>query len=115
MQDAGRVEKALYLAVADFGTDSAGLSVAVALPASLFGDGLEHLGGGSPTLFGRLCQVAVCQFLSDLLQETLAGLLILPVGHWWLLRLFLHVSRPKAGRAMEQTRPSRSSLIVDCG
>ena len=58
MQGAGEVEKPAYLAFAGFGADSAVCPVVVAvtvvLSASLLGDGLEHLSGGAPALFGSL-------------------------------------------------------------
>ena len=50
-------------------------------PTALLGDGLEHLGGCSPALFGGLLQVAGGQFLLGLDQEPLAGLLIRLGGH----------------------------------
>ena len=96
MQGTGGIKKPAYLPVAGFGADSAGCSVVVAVtvvfPASLLGDGFEHLGSGSPTLLGRLCQIAASQFLSGLREKTLAGLLVLLGGHWGSLLLPLQVS-----------------------
>ena len=57
------------------------VSVPAVFPAALFGDGLEDLGGGAPSLLGCLLQVAGGQFLLGLGQEPLAGLLIRLGGH----------------------------------
>ena len=53
----------------------------VVFPTALLGDGLQHMGGGFPALFGGLLQVAGGQFLLGLGQEPLAGLLIRLGGH----------------------------------
>lgn len=58
MRGAGRVEQPTYLAVADFGTDSAGrsvvMAVAVVLPAPLFDDGLR-IWTAAPQPFSETC------------------------------------------------------------
>ena len=57
------------------------MPVLVVFPTALLGDGLQHLGGCSPALFGGLLQVAGGQLLLGLGQEPLAGLLIRLGGH----------------------------------
>ena len=66
--------------------------VLAVFPTALLGDGLEHLGGGSPSLLGCPWEIAGGEFLSGLRQEMLAGLLILLGGQLGLLLLFLEVS-----------------------
>ena len=57
------------------------MPVLAVFPTALLSDGLQHLGGGSPALFGCLLQVAGGQLLLGLGQEPLAGLLIRLGGH----------------------------------
>ena len=61
-------------------------------PAALFGDGLEDLGGGAPSLLGCLREIAGGQFLLGLGQEPLAGLLI-RLGGMVNLRVFSQVTK----------------------
>ena len=62
MQQAGASEQAADVAVACFCPKPAGdpevVPVTIVLPAPLFGDGLEYLGGSAPVLLGCLRQIA---------------------------------------------------------
>ena len=96
MQGTRCAEQAADIAVACFGPEPAGdpevVPVAIVLPAALFGDGLEDLGGSALALLGCLREIAVGEFLSGLRQEMCAGLLILLGVHLGLLLLFLEIS-----------------------
>ena len=56
MQSTGCVEQAPYVSVSGLSPEPADgdevVSVPAVFPAALFGDGLEDLGGGAPSLLG---------------------------------------------------------------
>ena len=66
VETAGYLEISIDVAVAGLGSqmarDLVQVTMPTVLPAARFGNGLHHLGHGSPTLLGCLLQIALGQF-----------------------------------------------------
>ena len=104
VQRAGNVEQAADVLVAGFGHQTGDgieqCGVVSVLPAALFGDGFDHLGGGAPAFFGGLADVAGGEFVSALGQQLAAGR---PVGlsrHAHFTSAGHMVARPEDGGVM---------------